>query len=109
MYDAGDDHSSHESQGHRSRSKVNATAASYMTGVRSSRFPLYRHQLRASEARRAAWRGRGQRRSPARVGIVTRSDLDPRSRAVFSRPKFTDFKEISLNSLGLNTVGGYLF
>ena len=35
---------------------------------------LPRHQLRANAARRAAWRGRGQRqrRSPARVGVVTR-------------------------------------
>jgi len=34
-----------------------------------------RRQLRASAARRAAWRGRGpqQRWSPARVGVVTRS------------------------------------
>jgi len=40
---------------------------------RSTRFPLWRHQLRASAARCAAWRGRGQRqrRSPARVGVVT--------------------------------------
>ena len=37
--------------------------------------PTWRHQLPASAARRAAWRGQGhwQRRSPALVGVVTRS------------------------------------
>ena len=41
---------------------------------RSSWFPVWRHQLPASAARRAAWRGSGgRRRSPARVfGMVTR-------------------------------------
>ena len=49
-----------------------------LTDGRSSRFSLWRYQLRAN----AAWRGRGQRqrRSPAHAGC--RSDLDPRSRAV---------------------------
>ena len=39
------------------------------------RFLLSLYQLRASAARRAAWRGRGQRqrRSPALVGVVTRT------------------------------------
>jgi len=40
---------------------------------RNKTFLLSRLALRASTARRAAWRGRGQRqrRSPARVGVVT--------------------------------------
>jgi len=45
------------------------------TDGRNSKFLLSWHQLRASAATRAAWRGWGQwqRRSPARVGVVTRS------------------------------------
>ena len=45
---------------------------------RSSRFPLRRHQLPASAASRAARHDQRQRRSPARVGVVTRS-VWPRS------------------------------
>jgi len=86
----GHDHSSPgiESQGHRSESKVNAqmcvlyeyllrhpTSSDY---GRSSRFPLRRHQLPASAASRAARHDQRQRRSPARVGVVTRS-VWPRS------------------------------
>jgi len=56
----------------------------------SSAFLLLRHQLHARAAMRAAQRSQYQRhrRSPARVGLVTRSvgrpDLDPRSRTVYS-------------------------
>jgi len=57
-----------EFHGHRSRAGVEYRLTAVI--VRS-----YCHQLRASAARQAARRGRGrrQRRSPARVGVVTRS------------------------------------
>ena len=51
---------------------------------RNSTLLLSRHQLRASAARREAWRGRDRRQrwSPARVGVITRnsgrSDSDHR-------------------------------
>ena len=48
------------------------TAASYEYN-RSSRFPLWRHQLRASVACGVAWRGQGQRQpgNAERVGAPT--------------------------------------
>ena len=84
-----------KSQCHRFRSMINAKNVCYtsiysgvlsvMIDGRGSRFSLWRNQLRASAARRAARRGRSQRqrRSPERVGVVTdwqrgRFDLDPR-------------------------------
>ena len=65
-----------ENRGHRSRPEVNVRCSIYcgflwvLIDDSSGRFPLWRYQLRPSAARRAAWRGRGQRqrRSPARVG-----------------------------------------
>ena len=84
-----------KSQCHRFRSMINAKNVCYtsiysgvlsaMIDGRSRRFSLWRNQLRASAARRAARRGRSQRqwRSPERVGVVTdwqrgRFDLDSR-------------------------------
>ena len=85
------DHSSPgiESQGHKSRSMLKVCVLhEYLlrlpvTDGRNSRFLLSRRQLRTSAARISAWCGRGrrQRQSPARVGVVMRlrgrSDLDP--------------------------------
>ena len=92
------DHSSLgiESQGHKSRSVLKVCVLhEYLlrfpvTDGRNSRFLLSRRQLRTSAARSSAWCGRGrrQRQSPARVGVVMRlrgrSDLDPWSRSSFS-------------------------
>ena len=76
-----------ESQGHRSRSKVTAEMCvlhgyllRHSMGTDRQPYLKWRHQLWASAARRAAWRGwdQRQRRCPARVGVVTRSNW-PRS------------------------------
>jgi len=64
-----------ESRGQRSIQKFMCCTSVYCDVLwvfidgRSSRFPCWRQQLRASAARRAEWRGRS--RSPARVGVVT--------------------------------------
>jgi len=64
-----------ESRGQRSIQKYMCCTSVYWDVLwvfidgRSSRFPCWRQQLRASAARRAEWRGRS--RSPARVGVVT--------------------------------------
>jgi len=75
----------HRSQGHRPRSKVVvdakrvSTAAIYNWWSYSSRFLLWRHRLRASSIRRAAWGGYTGSGGVQRVWAWSRgrSDLDP--------------------------------
>ena len=83
-----------------SRQSVTAVSYEYLLMVVVVWFLLWPVKLRSHKARRAAWRGRGQwqRRSPALVGVVTRS-VWPRS---YIEGSFSSSDNLPLNDYCLH-------